>query len=152
MKSYFLINIVLLGVSLLSQTEEIELGKPLPKNVVIIDSSKSKLLETGPSSLEPSLDIQYNHINYSVVLSKEKKASFIITWDHAFKTKEGFKIGTLYKDVRMKYKGNGRYVPGYCYYIKLNSGWNALFSNDKIFEEEKPSDSDSIKGFYKGGY
>ena len=91
-------------------------------------------------------------IKYTVVLSIKKEVSFVVTLDSMFKTKDGFKIGTSYKQLRKKYSGAGQFEPGYGYYFQLANGWKAMFTNDKVISDGKMHDSYRITSFFKRDY
>lgn len=132
------------------QFSDIEIGKPLPKDaIIIIDSSKHLYQITGASDMEPAIVVKEKGIKYTVVLSQEKKVSFVITFDSNFKTEDGFRIGTLYKELKKQYKTKGQFEPGSGYYFKLASGWKALFANEKILHDGRVDDTCRIRSFFK---
>jgi hypothetical protein len=136
---------------LLFQSKEIEIGKPLPKDVVI-DTSQHYYQIAGASNMVPAVALTQRGIKYTVVLSIKKEVSFVVTLDSMFKTKDGFKIGTSYKQLRKKYSGAGQFEPGYGYYFQLANGWKAMFTNDKVISDGKMHDSYRITSFFKRDY
>jgi hypothetical protein len=140
--------IVILASCLESQLDEIQIGKRLPNDAGIIDSSRFLQL-TNASSLLPAIKIRHKEIMYNVVLSKDETVSYVITFDPFFETNDGFHVGMPFKQLRDKLEGSGQFEPGFGYSIKLKSGWNAFFSNDKILLEGKVQDTAKIKSFFK---
>lgn len=147
MKLFLILSILLYHQY--KQSGEIEIGKPLPNNIKIIDSSKYKIQIISAGSALPFIEVRIHNVNYNVGLTNEKNVLFVITFDRSFVSKEGFSIGTTYKEVKRKYKLKGQFEPGIGYHFKLISGWDILFSDEKILTGEKVSDTAHIKNFFK---
>lgn len=141
----------LVSIGVIIQSNDIELRKALPRNA-IIDTASHNLQITGASTMRSAVDVQQNGISYSVVLSKEEKVSFVITFDSKFRSKEDFGIGATFKELRKKCSDKGQFEPGYGYYFQLRSGWKALFKDQRILAQGKVADTCRIRSFFKRDY
>jgi len=79
---------------------------------------------------QTGLEIQkmkINNIEYSYSLDKNLDTVKLWTKDNKFITKEGFKIGTKWKEIPKELQDSTYKLPGFGYYVELKSGWNLGF-------------------------
>ncbi len=124
------LNIILLIFSLIALKDELNLGdKLLKKDVVGIEN-----LLIFPSQMEDCYIIKKENIIYDVTITKDSIINYITTNDVKFKTTEGYKVGSCYKDIKSSkfiiWNGWGRF-------INLNSGWNAVFKDESLNDNSK---------------
>jgi len=71
--------------------------------------------------------LKINNIEYSYSLDKNLDTVKLWTKDNKFITKEGFKIGTKWKEIPKELQDSTYKLPGFGYYVELKSGWNLGF-------------------------
>lgn len=126
--------IFIFGFFYTSATSQILVGKNIKelKGFVLTDSTIDLLTEPAQTNL---VRIAYlDSICMEVLLNEKNVIDFISTGDNNFKTREGLAIGDTFKKMskccHVKEK-NVIKLPGWGYYIKLTSGWNAVFDFSK---------------------
>jgi hypothetical protein len=108
-----------------------------------------KLLMTTSSNLEPSYDIQLYKCDFSIVLNENGDTTHWSTNDKDFRTPEGYKIGTKWNELPIDLQNSVNKMPGWGYYIRLNSDWQLGFCEGESCTDSKPKDQSSVKWIFK---
>lgn len=100
----------------------------------------ANLLMTASGGMEPSFEAEYEGIKFLVAIGYEsRRISFISTTDNRFQTGEGIRIGDTLEKVLETSKGEIIKEPGWAFFVRLKSGWNAAFvQGAEITEGELP--------------
>lgn len=123
------------------------IGKPLPEiyKAGLTDSTISLL--TSSAQFDEARIVVIDSVIYEVVFKKSGVIKFVSTGDEKFRSSEGLSIGSSYIEVRKIFGINKVAIiniPGWGKYIKLQSGWNA------VFDFKAPVDEKSkIQFFFK---
>lgn len=129
----------------------------LPKlNPQYIDTASlpkapSKFLLISSGSFLPSTDVILNGINFTIVLNEKGDTIHWTTRDMKFITPEGFNVGTSWENVPKKLQKSIRKMPGWGYYIKLNSEWQLGFCEGKTCTNNEPSKGSNVNWIFKRG-
>ena len=115
----------------------------------IQEDSVGKLLMTNSSNVEQSLDIQLYECDFTIVLNKTGDTTHWSTNDNDFRTPEGFKIGTKWNELPIELQNSVNKMPGWGYYIRLNSDWQLGFCEGESCTDSKPKDESSVKWIFK---
>lgn len=112
------------GLLLLSScaSESLRLGGPMP-----CDADPSSAVPISAIRSLPACLTTVSGMFFAVASSDGQRVAYIATSAPAFKTREGVRIGMSLREVRSH--GGSAVVaePGWGYYSKLRSGWNARF-------------------------
>ena len=149
MKYILTLLIPLFVLNKYQQIHELELGKYLPSDVKIIDSSKYRFRVTSGGRSEDVITIMYKTIEYDVAFDGNKKIKYLFTNDMDFQTKEGISTRNNYKKIKRFEKGLKIFEPDFGYLVRLPSGWIALFADQKVLSAGKVNDSSKISAFIK---
>lgn len=136
---------IIIGISILSialiNGQKIE-NKVVLRNGFLVSSS----------NIMPGITISENGVLYDLAfgapsaepvdLSQPLKVVYKATKSAAFRSPEGYGTASTYRDVKNISKLEGQ--PGWAYYVKLPSGWNAAFDF-----HEKPKNDSKILFFFK---
>jgi len=122
-------RLIILFALLYLQTEaQILIGKELVaiRNVSKTDSTISLL--TKSAQFEDALIVKIDSVYFECVLDGKERIKFISTSDEAFKTSESLKVNDRFSTLkRMSNLNEFIVMPGWGKYVKLESGWNAVF-------------------------
>lgn len=101
----------------------------------------------GPSALYKSHTLFLYGAEFTLgVTEKESVIRYIATEDKKFITNEGFHVGMSYKDIKSRLKKEAIKLPGWAWYIPLESGWNLAFPLGG--DGEKLQDNASVAWIY----
>ncbi|CAN5655544.1 hypothetical protein BH11BAC5_BH11BAC5_33990 [soil metagenome] len=140
-QAFFITSIFLFALQAYCQ---INIGQNINQLYVLTEKTNT-LLMTSPSSLEKRFKIKKDSTIYFVTISEHKLVTYISTSDSHFTTSDSLKVGTYFSKIRKEkilseiidYKGWGKF-------IRLSSGWNA------VFDFQKPvTASSKIEFFFK---
>lgn len=101
------------------------------------------------SQCYPSTEILVDNISYEIAWEGNGTVFYISTSDSKFETEEGVKINMTLSDILKKTESEVNQMPGWGYYIKLKSGWNAGFSVDETCTGRELVSNDSVKWIFK---
>ncbi|WP_339838378.1 hypothetical protein [uncultured Flavobacterium sp.] len=88
-------------------------------------------------------------IVYSFELSENLNMVSLWTSDKKFMTKEGFKVGTKWKDIPKSLQDSVIKYSGFYYYVELDSGWNLNFCIGDTCTDYLPFDNSEISSVSK---
>lgn len=125
-----LILLYILFPMVIAQNSKLDLGvKLFQKNVV----GKINLL-TYPAQTERCFIIKNDSIEYNVAITNDSIINYISTNDINFKTIDGYNVGSNYTKINeikiTHWRGWGKF-------IKLDSGWNAVFKDELLNNDSK---------------
>lgn len=127
MKRLLLIYIV--SVYLLSCHSQKEQGIKL-----VIDAQKGYVIQ----------EISVNNIKINYTLDKNGDTAKVWTKDFRFLTSEGFKVGTTWQELPSHLQKSIYKIPGWGYYINLNSGWTLVFCEGSSCTDTPPVNSSKV--------
>ncbi len=115
----------------------------------IESEENSKLLMTFSGSVEPYQEIKLYGCDFAVVLNESNDTTHWSTNDNKFETPEGFKVGTNWEELPTELQNAVNQMPGWGYYIKLNSGWQLGFCEGESCTDSEPKDGSTVKWIFK---
>jgi hypothetical protein len=124
----------------------IDLGDPLPANIVSTDS----LVMVSPAQLWPEHTWVHEGVQYSVAVDRRGRLQYIATTSPNVATAEGVRVGQPLKDVVTESETKVVLWPGWGYVIELSSGWKAGLFLDGEFLDREPRESDTVDLLFKG--
>lgn len=113
------------------------------------EDSIGKLILTTSSNLEPSRNIQLYECDFTIVLNKTGDTTHWSTNDNDFRTPEGYKIGTKWKELPIELQNSVNKMPGWGYCIRLNSDWQLGFCEGESCTDSKPKDESIVNWIFK---
>lgn len=120
------------------------------KNDTVIEEEKiGKMFMTTSSNLEPSKDIKLYDCDFTIVLNDSGDTTHWSTNDNNFNTPEGFKVGTNWNKLPIELRNLVEKMPGWGYYIRLNSGWQLGFCEGPSCTDMEPKEGSLIKWIFK---
>ena len=87
-----------------------------------------------PSQMQRCFIVKVVNVKYNITITKDSIINYISTSDNHFKTNEGIDVGSSLS--RFKNKKNITWK-GWGKFIKLNSGWNAVFNDGVLNNNSK---------------
>lgn len=116
------------------------------------NTTKEFLTLISPSQLSPTKKYSFDGVIYYISIDDSFKVVGITTADSNFITNENIKVGDFFKDVKMKTNYSVSKISGYCYQIKLKSGWSACFSDYNFGTSKALNDTTRVRWFVKNIY
>jgi len=96
-----------------------QLATPLPKSKTFVLAS--------PSQIYDSHKMTADGIVYTLGVSREGVLRYLETQDESFATPDGVSIGMRLEDLERSFGSPILNEPGFAYFVRLPSGWNAAF-------------------------
>ncbi|MAX81845.1 MAG: hypothetical protein CL843_16905 [Crocinitomicaceae bacterium] len=125
------------------------LTEGVKKDTVNSEEFIGKMLMTSSSNMEPSLDIELYSCDFTIVLNKSGDTTLWSTEDSSFRTPEGFHVGTKWNELPIELQNSVNKIPGWGYYVRLNSHWQLGFCEGESCTDSKPKDESSVKWIFK---
>jgi hypothetical protein len=113
--------------------------KTSTNNQILINSSQSSSFA----------NVYYNNLVFQIAWNRDNKLVYISTSDTNFNTEENIRINMTYNDIQKTQNTSISKIPGWGYYVKLNSGWNAAFCVDNTCTGRDISRNDTVKWIFK---
>jgi hypothetical protein len=110
---------------------------------------KDVLLMTSSGDFEISKKVELYNCDFTIVLNKLKDTTHWSTNDEKFVTPEGFKVGTLFKNLPIEIKNSIKQMSGWGFYAELNSGWQLGFCEGKSCTDHEPKEESKVKWIFK---
>ncbi|MGN2687785.1 hypothetical protein [Flavobacterium sp. GCM10027622] len=111
-------------------------------------SEKTKLKNSNPIvNIQTGYEIREmysNSIKYQYELNRKSDTVSLRTYDKKFTTKEGYRVGTKWKDVAKKLTDSVYKLSGFGYYIELESGYNLLFCVGTTCTDNFPNENTEV--------
>ena len=127
--------------------------QPIPQinRIISDDYLRSHYLWMGMTSsadIENLYGITVDRIEFEVAIDQQSRINYIQTDSKYFVTTEGVSIKSLFQQVQ---KINIKIVhyPGWCSYVPLPSGWNAVFIIGDNLTEPRPNDTTKVIFFFR---
>lgn len=115
-----------------------------------VDKTETQeLLLTSSSTLEEALKTKISGIDFSIVLHESGDTTFWQTTDSRFITTEGYRVGNSWNDIPNELKSELIMIPGWGYFINLDSGWTIAFCEGSTCTEQMPSSESKIDWIFK---
>lgn len=89
--------------------------------------NSTDLRMTSSGSLAPAYEVEHEGLEFTICAYKDKLVHYVDTDDPNFRTPEGITAGESLKNVLEISKGKLIREPGWAFYVRLKSGWNAAF-------------------------
>lgn len=116
---------------------------------IVKSQSSSTGLMTGSGSIEHSLDVILGGINFTIVVNELGDTTHWSTNDVNFKTPEGYGVGADWDIIPMNLKKSLHKMPGWGYYMKLNSGWQLAFCEGQSCTDAEPKEGSTVQWIFK---
>jgi hypothetical protein len=126
--------------------EFLDVGKPIPKSAILLDSSTFFLIVAGNNTI-PCRLFHFKGTTYRISVDGFSLIRYISTTD-VQSSFDGLRIGMPYS-VAKKKKLKDEIIPGFNYNLVLKGGWRAVFSDSFIYENQFPDDTSKLIEFYK---
>ncbi|MBE0551397.1 MAG: hypothetical protein IH619_03345 [Ignavibacterium sp.] len=113
------------------------------------NSQSENFLLTSSGQFSKAYVVICNNIKYSIAVNDSNKIIYISTSDSNFVTLDNIRIGSTQKDFSsfdssLVYKENG-----WAYFVKLQSGWNAAFTEGESMTNEPLTRDSKVSFFFK---
>jgi len=118
-------------------------------SIVEIKEGTTKLLMINSATLEPSIEVLINGIDFSIVENETKEIIYWSTNDKEFSTPEGYSVGMNWSKIPQKLKNKTEKMNGWGYFIRLNSGWQLGFCEGSSCTETYPNNTSKVKWIFK---
>jgi len=125
-------------------SKEPTLGMRLP-----FKRRSNALLMTASGSLDPSYEVEFRGIEFTVCARKDRLITHVSTNDRRFRTPEGIAVGDSLQKVLKVSNSELAREPGWAFYMQLESGWIAGFTQgESMTDGELPSEA-KVKFLFK---
>ncbi|MFT5778298.1 MAG: hypothetical protein ACI837_001254 [Crocinitomicaceae bacterium] len=94
-------------------------------------------------------NIIYKNCEFELVKSTAGDSTYLSTSDVNFITPEGFKVGNTWGDIDENYRLELARMPGWAYYIELDSGWQLGFCEGQSCTDLAPINTSRIKWIFR---
>ena len=121
----------------------------IKNNTVIKEEKIDKMLMTNSSNFEPSMDIKLYNCDFTIVLNDFGDTTHWSTNDNKFETPEGYKVGTYWKELSTELQNSVNKMPGWGYYIRLNSDWQLGFCEGETCTDSAPKEGSKVDWVFK---
>ena len=138
---YPAVMLALLCVNQIGLSQQLLLGQKI-NDTSVLSYSNPQMMRTSHGQFTTVYPIRQNGIEYLIAWDKDSLLSYILTLDRKFKTAEGYKIGTSYRQIKGRDIKEKISEHGYGERNVLRSGWSFVIVNEKF-------NTGSIRFFYK---
>jgi hypothetical protein len=122
-------------------------GDILPDSIRF--TSMDRLQMVSSSTISKATTIAFNSYKFEIAWTNDGIVNYVATYDKSFITPENIRISTTLKEIKEMQDVEIGTMPGWGYFINLESGWNVAFCVDKTCTGREIVDSDSVKWIYK---
>jgi hypothetical protein len=109
---------------------EPEIGMRLPTK-----PRPTRLLVTGSGGVEPAYEVEYRGVEFTVCAYRDMLIHHVSTSDTRFRTPEGIAVRDSLRKVLEVSKGKVVKEPGWAFFVRLESGWGAAFTQGESMTE-----------------
>lgn len=134
-----ILTFALIIVSCTNLKEEAKSQEPISHQMLLTSSSK----------FENSEKVNISGFEFTIVMNESSDTSHWSTIDNRFKTPEGFGVGTTWKEIPEELKIKLEEMPGWAYYIELDSKWKLAFCEGASCTELKPRNESTVNWIFK---
>ena len=99
--------------------------------------------------ISPSKKITFENCVFDLVLNQQNDTVYLQTRDASFKTLEGYHVGTDWNSIHNEHRSNLEKMPGWGYYIELDSGWNLGFCEGQSCTDSAPTQGSVVKWIFR---
>lgn len=140
--------------SILCQTDNNEensnISLPNIGDSFILANFKKGLILVNSAQISPCYSIMLNNIRFLIAVSDDDIVNYIYTSDSTFITQDGISTKNTLNDLKEKFGDKLFAEPGFAWYFKLPSGWNAgILKSDKSFGIKWPDGNKRISFLFK---
>lgn len=111
--------------------------------------SEMEVLMVSSGQLYPSQKWKFSDFEFNVVIDEKQDTIYIQTMDPNFQTKEGYHVNSQFKDLPKELQKKVQNMPGWGYYIELESGWQLGFCEGRTCTDQAPSQNSTVKWVFK---
>lgn len=123
------------------------IGDFLSDSIRLTSNNRRQLVSS--SQISPSTTVYSKGLVFNIAWNEKRKVNYIVTYDSNFTTKEKIKLNMALRDIKNIQKVEILKMPGWGYYIELESGWNAGFCVDKTCTGRELVEEDRVKYIFK---
>ncbi|MEO9531111.1 MAG: hypothetical protein ABJG68_06360 [Crocinitomicaceae bacterium] len=99
--------------------------------------------------ISPSKEILFENCLFDLVLSSDGDTVYLQTVDTSFTCPENYKVGDDFDDISEDDLAKMEQMPGWGYYIKLDSGWNIAFHEGYTATETYPESGSKVDWIFR---
>lgn len=122
-------------------------GDILPDSIRI--TSQNRMQMVNSSTISQATAIDFKGYRFEIAWNSEGKVNYVATYDTNFVTPDNVKVSTTLSEIKKLQNVEIGTLPGWGYFINLESGWNVAFCVDKTCTGREIGDTDSVKWIYK---
>lgn len=128
-----MIKVYLLVISILIYLQpvaQVLVGKKITDITNLVKTDSTISLLTKSAQIENATTVRIGSVSYKCIFDAQDVITYISTDDEAFSTSESIRVQNSFLELRRKSNGKlGQIIemPGWGKYLKLESGWNAVF-------------------------
>ncbi len=115
----------------------------------VIQTSNNRMQLASSSQFSPSTTITHQGLFFDLAWDKEGRLTYLSTTDSSFMTEEKVKLNMTLNEIIKIQDVEILSMPGWGYYIKLESGWFAAFCVDSTCTGRELTVNDKVKWIYK---
>ena len=123
------------------------IGDHLDESIRLTSNNRNILINS--SQISPSTTVYVKGIVFKIAWDRDSKINFISTTDSTFYTNENIRINMPLKEIENIQNVEITKMPGWGYYISLESGWFAGFCVDKTCTGRELTNEVVVSYFFK---
>lgn len=128
-------------------SKPLDLGDEIPAEV--IENQKATYSMTNASNMAKVYSIENERISFNIQVDDSYIVTYISTNDPDFRTPEGVYLGMTYEQVMGKTSAELKAMRGWGYYLKLPSGWKAVFFIGQSGTDSEPGEESDVTLLFK---
>lgn len=108
-----------------------------------------KMLLVSSGQMSPYTDIHIRGVQFKLVQNENGDTTYLSTESVRFETPEGYKVDDKWKVISKSDREKVERMPGWGYFIKLNSGWQLGFCEGATCTDHEPTSESEIRWIFK---
>jgi hypothetical protein len=110
---------------------------------------KKEMIMISSGQFSPSEKIIFDNCEFDLVVNQQMDTIYLQTTDSSFITPEGYNVGTKWKSISNVYQSKLGRMPGWGYYITLDSGWQLGFCEGQTCTDSEPTDESVVTWIFR---